>query len=221
VEIATHSSGPPVWRRVLVGVLMVAYPGLIYVALSRWDVSVVAAITVGMLGSIAVLRGLPVAGQRDKSQGFRAMAPLAPAIVLAGLAGLVRDPRFLLAAPFLISLALLWAFARTLRAGRVPMVERFARMQESTLPPGGDRHCRSVTKVWVGFFIVNAGLSGALALWGPLELWTLYTGLIVYLLIGATFTVEYIVRKAKFRRYGRGPHDWLLAKVFPPPSRTP
>jgi uncharacterized membrane protein len=200
---------------VLVSVLVVAYPGLVYVGLTRWDVRVVAAITVGMLGSMALLRGLPVRGSAP-GQGIRSMAPLLPAIVLAGLAGLVRDERFLLAAPVLISLALLWAFSRSLGPGRVPMVERFARMQEPTLPPGGERYCRAVTKVWIGFFVLNAALAGSLALWGPLQLWTLYTGLVVYLLIGATFTVEYVVRKAKFRRYGRGPQDWLLARVFPP-----
>jgi uncharacterized membrane protein len=201
---------------------VIAYPGLVYVGLSRWDVRVVAAITVGTLGMMALLRGLPVAGQERSTPGggAQAMAPLVPAIVLAGAAGLVRDPRFLLAAPVLVSLALLWAFGRTLRDDRMPMVERFARMQESTLPPGGERYCRSVTKVWVGFFLANATVAGALALWGPIEFWTLYTGLVVYLLIGGVFTVEYVVRKARFRRYGRSPADWLLARVFPPPRTS-
>jgi uncharacterized membrane protein len=221
VSVATTSSSTqPLWRQLLLGALVVVYPGLIYVGLSRWDVSVVALITVGMLGSIAVLRVVssPPAHEGSRLEGARAMAPLAPAVVLAGVAGFVRDPRLLLAAPVLISLALLWAFGRTLRRGRMPMVERFARMQDATLPPGGELYCRNVTKVWVTFFAANAGVAAALALWSTLELWTLYTGLIAYLLIGATFTVEYIVRKAKFRRYGRGPHDWLLARVFPPRS---
>ena len=215
--MATASSTAPVWRQLLLGVLVVVYPGLIYVGLSRWDVSVVAGITVGMLVTIALLRGLP-SGQRPggKLDGLSAVAPLAPAVILASVAGFVRDERFLLAAPVLISLALLWAFGRTLRRGRMPMVERFARMQEETLPDGAEPYCRSVTKVWVAFFAANAAVAAGLALWATLEIWTLYTGLGAYMLIGATFTIEYIVRKAKFRRYGRGPHDWLLARVFPP-----
>jgi hypothetical protein len=44
----------------------------------------------------------------------------------------------------------------------------------------------------------------------------LYTGLIAYVLIGILGASEYVVRKARFREYGNGLHDRLLARVFPP-----
>jgi uncharacterized membrane protein len=53
---------------------------------------------------------------------------------------------------------------------------------------------RKVTMVWLYFFVVNAGISAGTAIWGSLEAWTLYNGLISYLLIGSIFTGEFAVR---------------------------
>ena len=57
------------------------------------------------------------------------------------------------------------------------------------------RYTRQVTWVWVGYFIVNAGIASALALWAPLSWWTLYTGLIAYLLMGLLFAGEWLIRQ--------------------------
>ena len=54
------------------------------------------------------------------------------------------------------------------------------------------------------------------ALSGPVSYWALYTGLLSYVLIGLVATVEYVVRKARFREYGAELVDRVLARVFPP-----
>jgi hypothetical protein len=56
---------------------------------------------------------------------------------------------------------------------------------------------------------------GGLALFAPLAWWTLYTGLVFYLLLGALLVGETLVRKLWFRGYGRGPVDQVLARLFP------
>lgn len=216
-SMVAQSTTVPRWRRVASTVLVVAYPLAIYVGLTQWTVRAVALTTLVVVGALLLLRIGEARGRQLKD----AVGPMLPVLVLAAASGVIDDRRFLLVAPVLVSLALLWAFARSLRPGQTSMVERFARVHDPELPPGGVEYCRTVTKVWVCFFVVNAAIAGVLALWGPLSWWASYTGLGAYVLIGVVFTVEVVVRKARFRRYGRGPVDRVLATIFPPPTPPP
>jgi len=74
------------------------------------------------------------------------------------------------------------------------LIERLARIQHPDLPPEGVVYTRRVTQVWCGFFIVNGALAAATAVWGSLEIWSLYNGLIAYVLMGLLFAGEYLVR---------------------------
>ena len=107
---------------------------------------------------------------------------------------LADSSALLLGYPVLINLALLALFAGSLCSG-MPIIERLARLQEPELPPTAVRYTRKVTWVWVGFFSVNAAIATGLALWAPLTWWTLYTGLIAYLLMGLLFAGEWLVRQ--------------------------
>ncbi|MGH8160138.1 MAG: hypothetical protein ACREPQ_18645 [Rhodanobacter sp.] len=95
--------------------------------------------------------------------------------------------------PVLISALLLVAFGLSLIYGP-PIVERIARLREPNLPPAAVRYTRAVTWVWVAFFAFNGSMSVALALWAPLSWWTLYNGLIAYLIMGTLFAVEWLLR---------------------------
>jgi len=68
-------------------------------------------------------------------------------------------------------------------------------MTEPDLPPAAVRYTRQVTRVWVAFFAFNASVATGLALLAPLSWWTLYTGLIAYLLMGLLFAGEWLVRQ--------------------------
>ena len=57
------------------------------------------------------------------------------------------------------------------------------------------RYTRRVTQLWCLFFIANALIISLLALYAPLAWWTLYTGLIAYLLMGLLFAGEWLVRQ--------------------------
>jgi len=134
--------------------------------------------------------------------------------VLLGLAVFLNDARFVFALPVLINLALLAQFWGSLRT--TPLVERLARMQNPALPPSHVPYCRRVTQVWCGFFVLNALTSGLLAWLAPLSWWALYNGLLAYVAMGLLAAGEYVVRKSRFREYGPGLHDRLLARLFPP-----
>ena len=150
---------------------------------------------------------------------FCVRRPVVPTVALVALAVAIDEARFLLLVPVMISALLLVGFSSTLRSGQTPIVERFARLQDDQLPAGAVGYCRSVTKVWYVFFVVNGAVAGALA-FIDVTWWAVYTGGIAYALMGLLFGVEYIVRKARFRRFGRGLHDRALARIFPPPANA-
>jgi len=95
--------------------------------------------------------------------------------------------------PVLVNAAFLAAFGWSLTTPR-SMVERLARLTEPDLPPSGVAYTRTVTKVWCGFFIVNGAIALATALWASEATWSLYNGVIAYVLMGILFGGEYLVR---------------------------
>lgn len=95
--------------------------------------------------------------------------------------------------PAIANAAMLLLFSWTLLSPP-SLIERIAKIQHPNLPPEGIVYTRRVTEVWCAFFIVNGGIAFATALWGSFELWSLYNGLIAYLLMGLLFVGEYIVR---------------------------
>ncbi|MEY4720234.1 MAG: hypothetical protein RL563_2852 [Pseudomonadota bacterium] len=74
------------------------------------------------------------------------------------------------------------------------VIERLARIQKPDLPPSGIIYTRRVTQVWCVFFLLNGSIALVTALWSSFEIWTLYNGLIAYVLIGLLLGGEYWVR---------------------------
>ena len=100
--------------------------------------------------------------------------------------------------PVLVSGVFLGAFAYSLVAPP-SMVERLARIREPDLPPAAVAYTRRVTQVWCVFFALNGALALGTALWASDAVWSLYTGVIAYLLMAALFGGEFLYR-ARFKR---------------------
>lgn len=100
--------------------------------------------------------------------------------------------------PVLVNAVLLAVFGFSL-AVPPSMVERFARLREPDLPPAAVAYTRRVTQVWCVFFIFNGAIALGTALWASAEVWSLYTGVIAYILMGLLFGLEYLVR-LRFKR---------------------
>jgi uncharacterized membrane protein len=190
-----------------------AYPFAVYLGVTRWGPRAVglAVLALALPRALLAARG---ARREDLAHALRVPLTIG---ALALCAAILRDARFVLAMPVLVNLALLAQFASSLR-GETPLVERFARMQVATLSEPERAWCRSVTVAWCVFFALNALTAATLALAAPVAWWTLFTGVLSYLLLGAMFTVEYVLRSMRFRRYGSAPHDRLMARLFPPRS---
>lgn len=94
--------------------------------------------------------------------------------------------------PAVVAGAFLLAFAVSLRS--TPLVERFARRMGEDLDASGVSYCRSATVAWTVFLAAHFSVTVA-TLFCSLETWAAYNGFVAYLLIGAMFLGEFVVRK--------------------------
>jgi uncharacterized membrane protein len=125
---------------------------------------------------------------------------LAGALLLAALAIWNNALLPLKLYPVLVNLAMLAVFGYSLV---VPpsTVERIARLQDPNLPPQAIEYTRRVTQVWCVFFTLNGMVALATALWASEAVWSLYNGVIAYILMGILFCGEYLVRLRFKRRH--------------------
>lgn len=172
----------------LLALLALAYPVLVYVGLLHFPVKWVALATAALL-----LLRLLLLQQRMNETG-RALYPAIALSVACALASVVLDHAGALRLiPVVINFACLVAFALTLRHPP-SMIERFARLTEPDLSPVAVAYTRRVTQVWCAFFVFNGSIAFYTAVWASMATWTLYNGLVAYLLMGALGAVEYLVR---------------------------
>lgn len=169
----------------------VLYPVAVYLGLRHVPPLVMVAVALSVIGARLLTLGT------ETARLWR--APLL--FTAAGLAalGMVDGALAALAYPVLLSLGMAGLFGRSLL--RPPsLVERFARLSDPAFPPEAVGYCRTVTVVWTVFLVANAAVAAGLALWGSPEAWTLWTGLVAYLLMGTLFAGEYAVRRLVRRR---------------------
>jgi len=178
-------------RRLLLGLglggLGLLYPGLVYLALGRVPA-----------GALAALALILVGARLGLTRGRTATGPLVPALaatLIATATFALLDPTLaVLTYPVLMSLGMAAAFGLSLRGGPT-LVENFASLTEPEPSPAARAYMRKVTLVWFMFLLGNATLSALTVAAGDRDLWTLYNGLISYLLMGTLFAVEYLIRR--------------------------
>ncbi len=176
------------WLWAALVVLTLLYPPLVWFTLDRIDPRWLLLALLVVLG----LRSRWLGGGRP----FR--------ILTLGVAGLLLWGRewSLLLYPVLVNGVFLAWFLASLLWFPPPVVERLARLLEPDLPPEGVRYTRTVTWVWCLFFLINGSVAAFTVWYGDLRLWTLYNGLIAYVLMGTLMGVEYGVRRWVRRRNG-------------------
>lgn len=179
-----------VFLKILVAVLTLLYPLAIYFGLQHFDPRHL----VLVLFFVVIARALTT----DKSvTNHWLWLPIF--LVLIGWSWIDNSDLGLKLYPVIISANLLLLFGFSLRSG-MPIVERLARLQEPNLPPEAVIYTRTVTKIWCVFFIINGSIAAYTVALGDTEIWTLYNGLISYILMGTLMAVEYLVRMRVKRR---------------------
>ncbi|WOE31250.1 MULTISPECIES: septation protein IspZ [unclassified Acinetobacter] len=172
---------------VIIGFML--YPFLVAYGLSQGQYQWVSMLLIA-LGIIKLL---------DKKSSL--LWPLATfAILCGGLNLCLKDQAWLKLYPVLMSLGALVIFAMTLF--KPPsMIERFARLVEPDLPVEGVLWTKKVTIVWCIFFLLNAVISGFTVFFTSTYIWTIYNGLLSYLLMGMILMGEFILRKRQQYKY--------------------
>lgn len=78
------------------------------------------------------------------------------------------------------------------------LIERLVRLQFPEFVPGIAEYLRQLTLIWTLFFAVNVVVCGLLPLLAGQQVWALYTGVVVYLLMGLLGTGEWFYRHRRF-----------------------
>ena len=169
----------------------VLYPGLVYIGQSR-----VSPLT--FIAFVLALIGLRLAiSDRDAFSLWR--MPIIMTAVGVVAISFLDSALAVKAYPVLINFGLAALFGYSLL--RPPsLVERIARLREPDLPDDAAAYCWRVTLVWAAFGVFNGSIAWGTAVWGTLEMWTLWTGLIAYILMGVLFAGELMVRSVVLRR---------------------
>lgn len=165
-----------------VAVLGLLYPVAVLIGLRYLP----PAALVGLLGAMLAVR--LALGNRGSAELILGGAVLV-ALVLLGVSPLVAVRIY----PVLMSLGFAALFLYSL--WHPPMiVERVARLAEPDLPESAMPYLRKLTLAWIAFFLTNAAIAAWTVAYGTVAEWTLYNGLISYLLIGLMFGGEYLIR---------------------------
>lgn len=178
------------FARILQTLAWLAYPPLIYFGLQFMQPRYVAA----FLLLILIVR------KRSMAQRFMAdlsrldMLTLLALLLLAAATALTNSELLLRLYPAAVSAGMLSLFWVSLH--RPPsMIERFARLQQPELPAAGVAYTRKVTRVWCVFLGLNCAAALYTALCSSREIWSLYNGLVFYVLMGALLAAEWLYRK--------------------------
>lgn len=200
---------------VLTGILALTYPFLIWFSLTHWGTRTSALLLLVLAVPVAVRRKL-----HQKTGIGVVFGQIVGVFLLVLLTLITEQAVFLQQLPVLISLFLFVTFVVTLYRPP-PMIERYARIIDGDLSPAEQEHCRKTTYVWIGFLLANAIVAECLALFSTYENWAWYSGGVAYLFIGLIFSVEYVIRKARFGRLGTGLIDRFLSRVLSGQRKEP
>lgn len=188
----------------------IAYPLVTARGLEAFGPRVVAGgiLGAGLLSAVLLARRLP---------GLPGLGPFArvgllalPALTLA-----TGDFVFLMLMPAAVELVLCALFVGSLRDGG-SILEEMARWIEPYAPGFIRSYCRTATVAYAALFALQAVGFVVLALRPPPEGWAVVSTLWTWVPPVVGTALEWMVRKAWFRHYGRGPVDRLLRALLPP-----
>ena len=96
--------------------------------------------------------------------------------------------------PVLINTGLAIFFGQTLLPGKTPIITKISILFRGKLEPKAAIYTRRVTQAWTMFFILLAVESSLLALFAPIEIWSLFANIINYIFTALFFVGEYYFR---------------------------
>ena len=176
--------------------LLALYPFIIY-----FGIRVLPASFFGLLLAALVVLRFSVVSSDERAVALPVMLLLLAYAIGATIVGRTQA---LLYYPVLVNGLLCIVFALSLRKDEALLL-RLVRSRGIPMSEYGPGYLTRLTAVWAGFFALN----GMVALWtttASLEVWTLYNGLISYLLVATLILGEWLFRRHYKRRLGISDH---------------
>ena len=173
---------------ILTVILVALYPFVVYVGLQVMAHQLLAA----LLAGIFIVRSWLSRHTPAKVPWMNAVMFIA--IGLFSLTAIFDFEAGIMLYPIAVNLVMLTIFAWSL-IKKPSVIETLARLQTPELSDKGIRYTEKVTVVWVIFFAINAMISAGTMWLGDLSVWTLYNGLIAYILMGTLMLIEWCVRQ--------------------------
>ena len=189
----------------------VLYPLAVHFAILA-QASVVAVALLAIIAGLHALArrpGLPRLRRSPWVWTYLALAAAGAASLAVGAVAALYLP------PVLINLVLLGVFARSLRAGETPLIERFMRLEYGGAPPPPlVRYGRQLTALWSAFFALSAVLAVVLAFAAPLFVWSLWVNVGNFVAIALLYGVQYAYLYWRYRALElHSPWAWLRVLV--------
>jgi len=191
--------------KIIITLLTLLYPLVVFYGLKSYSIQVISLCVL----AIFILRFLSLQlfkkNRHKPSKLFDiqdVLKKVIPLIILllVGISFVLDNEMGLLLYPVVINTALAITFYYSL-ISPPPIIERMARLTQPDLPEHAIAYTRKVTIVWLCFFIFNGVIAGYTAFFCDIETWTLYNGLIAYILMGILFAGEYLVRLKVQKRH--------------------
>lgn len=179
----------------LVAAIAAIYPFLIYFGLSQYGIRTLAICLLVVL-SLRVLLWQQFSKQEK-------LALIILITVLCGIAAWLRSEAILRYYPVLMNLAFGSVFLLSLRTDQ-PLIERIMSLMIKDLPSRAIRYLRGLTLAWGIVLIINAIISFYTACCLSLQQWTIYNGVIAYVVFGLFALGELVYRHFYKKRH---PHE--------------
>jgi len=191
-----------VWK-VIVGLLVAIYPIAIFYGLDNFEPKFLAfllgiLITIRYLSSNRIANKLGGDATQSKDKKITTLV-FSFSVILIILSVFFNSLPLLKLYPVLVNLSLLAVFSYSLYSPAT-IIEKFARIRNNDLSELEIIYIGKVTKLWIGFFIFNGSVAFYTAIFSNLEVWTLYNGLISYVLMGTLFLSELAYRLIIFKK---------------------
>jgi len=172
--------------------VLALYPLLVFFGLRILPPGVV-----GLILAVLLMMRFGIIGRTERSTALPGFIVL---FLYAVASALLGSTQMLLYYPVLVNVLLLVLFAGSLRTEE-PLLNRVVRARGIPVGEHASRYLTRLTSVWAGFFLVN-GLIAAWTTTTSIETWTIYNGVISYLLVAVLASGEWIYRGYYKKRYG-------------------
>ncbi|OCG46920.1 hypothetical protein A9G35_04505 [Gilliamella sp. Choc5-1] len=175
--------------KIITNLLLVCYPFIIYLSFKYQYINL--AVWVLMIFFVLRFISLP---NLFSSMRWLAKTLAIMGILLAVSSWLFAKYQLLLYYPVMVNMIFLLLFSYSLSQPQT-IIEKFARMQHSDLPIKAVQYTRKVTICWCLFFVINGSIALTTCLINDMYWWTIYNGLISYLLMAILMGVEWLIRQ--------------------------